>query len=216
MQSELGSNYFVQDDTPNVESQIHARFYFRPLAANPGATPTIPRTPTATPTRTPSPTNTPIPQNSATVNIYVGYTGTAAVFKVQAFKADNLPPQVRIAVNEGGNWVYSAWYEIESDWNGIEISYYAPVTQEVGISETGETGQMELRVNGKLKETLSNIANLGNTIDMVRLGSLSGLSNSFGTMDFDSYKSRRFSVIGLQPDPGANVLDWLDEQELYL
>jgi YD repeat-containing protein len=65
-------------------------------------------------------------------------------------------------------------------------------------------GRASLWLDGILKQTLTGIDNDTMALDSVRLGATGVDTGTRGTIHFDDYDSRRFSEIGLLPDPGIS------------
>ena len=63
---------------------------------------------------------------------------------------------------------------------------------------------MNLYMAGTLVQSLAALDTDGTAIDSVRLGAMGIETGTRGTIFFDNYQSRRFSLIGALPDPGLH------------
>ncbi len=128
------NNVYVQDSTPNAKQYYHDRFYFNP--------------------------NNITMASGDIFDLLQGYTSSTNVFRIQMQKSGSTY-QVRIGErNDAGAWTDSAWHNLASGWNGLEIDYQA----------AHNAGSFSLWIGGMLKATLSAIDNDGSKIDSVRLG----------------------------------------------
>ena len=127
------------------------------------------------------------------LDLFVGYSGTTPVFHVQMQKSGSTY-QARTGAWNGSASVDSAWYNLATGWNGIEIQFLPGYL----------TGQLSLWVGGTLKQTLNTLNNNGYNVDSVRLGAMGVDTGTRGTVFFDDFDSHRDSYIGLLADPGVH------------
>ncbi len=146
-----------------------------------------------------------------TLDVFSGYNGTTRVFTVQLQKTASTY-QVRAgAYNDAGTWIYTNWYDIQNTWTGVEVNYHALLT----------SGSFELIVGDVSRQVLTNIDNDTRVLNEVRLGAQGIGANTSGTLYFDDFISRRFTAIGLLPDPGGAVIvpsnqaGWVEKQYTY-
>ncbi|MEW6093469.1 MAG: LamG-like jellyroll fold domain-containing protein [Chloroflexota bacterium] len=126
------------------------------------------------------------------LDIFTGYSGETGVFRIQMQKTNGVY-QVRIGSrSDSGTWVDSAWYDLVAGWNAVEIAYIPGHL----------TGQMSLWLGGELKQGFYNLDNESSKVDSIRLGAQGVETGTRGTIYFDDFDSRRYSYIGLLPDPG--------------
>lgn len=111
--------------------------------------------------------------NSSTAHVYRGFdSGSTQLFNVSVGTGGN------VTLSSGGDSVTSS-NAVNGMWNSIEIDWNAGA-DEVSLSVNGETFQS---VN----------VGLSGALDFVRLGNLNGAT---GTLNFDSYESRRSTFVG--------------------
>ena len=149
---------------------------------------------------------------SDTLDLFDGYSGTTNAFKVQLQEPTSGTYNVRAGVMSNTSlWSYTNWVPVTSNgWSAAEINYQAQTS-----------GSLTLYIDGTSQPALTNINNGTWTITSVRLGVQSMVSTTHGTLYFDSFESRRFSVIGtlLPPDlPPAQVASqagWVGNDYAY-
>ncbi len=149
---------------------------------------------------------------SDTLDLFDGYNSTTNVLKVQLQEPTSGTYNVRAGVtNNTSVWSYTNWVPVTSNgWSAVEIDYQA-----------GTSGSLTLYINGTSQPALTGIDNGTWTITKVQLGAQNMVSTTHGTLYFDSFESRRFSVIGtlLPPDlPPAQVATqtgWIGSDYAY-
>lgn len=131
-------------------------------------------------------------------NYVNGLSGTNGAFKVQIQKI-TAGKQIRLVINtDGGSTLATSWYDLTSGWHALEIQ-----VQAAGAAGAND-GTASLYLDGVLKQTLTGIDNDTLSVDSVRMGAVYGIdTGTRGTIYFDEFDSRRFSAIGLLPDPGS-------------
>ena len=132
------------------------------------------------------------------INLFSGFYNTVAfVVELEELSGGNYSIRARL-INNSNVWSYTNWYPISDGWNAIETDY-----------EVGTSGSLTLYLNGASQQTLGNVDNSLWAINEALLGvGIPTGSTASGTLYFDSFESRRFSVIGmlLPPDlPPAQV-----------
>ena len=106
--------------------------------------------------------------------------------------------------------MYTNWYPITSGWNAVEIDY-----------EVGTSGSLTLYINGTSQQSLTNVNNGAWTMNTAILGVWGNPTTTHGTLYFDSFESRRFSVIGmllppdLPPAQVATLAGWVGNDYAY-
>ncbi|GAB4170227.1 MAG: hypothetical protein Kow0020_04410 [Wenzhouxiangellaceae bacterium] len=117
--------------------------------------------------------------NTSTATIYQGYGNTSggnARFTVTLDNAGN----VTLTDEATGQFVTQSgstnWLSVEIDWG-----------------QGAGTGFASLSVNGATAAQATGLSNSGTALQSVRLGNLNGAT---GTLNFDSYESRRSTAIG--------------------
>ena len=146
------------------------------------------------------------------LDLLTGYSGTDPVLTIQLQKVDTTF-KVRVrAINDNDVWSEAAtWQSITDGWNNLEIDYRA----------ADLSGRLVLRLAGVTLQSLSNLDTGSISIDSVRLGTMGVETGTRGTVFFDDYQSRRFSLIGPLPDPGLQdpqvtpVVDWINKAYSY-
>jgi hypothetical protein len=104
--------------------------------------------------------------------------------------------QLRVGVkDDAGSWDYSSWSTLTNSWNGVEMDSVPGYL----------TGYLNLSLNGTSVATLNTLTDANLRIDSVRMGAIGVATGTRGTVYFDDYDSRRFSTIGLLPDPGTHT-----------
>jgi hypothetical protein len=103
-----------------------------------------------------------------------------------------------LVYKDGGSNTASSWYNLASGWHTLEVQFNA--TGATGAND----GAASLWLDGVQKQALTGIDNDTMAIDSVRLG-VSGIdTGTRGSIYYDDFDSRRFSAIGLLPDPGVH------------
>jgi RHS repeat-associated protein len=145
------------------------------------------------------------------LDLLTGYNASTAVFVVQMQKS-GADYQLRSGVyNDASAWTYTSWYTIPDAWTAVEIDYQALIN----------SGTMTLYINDVAKQTLLNVDNDTRTITSLRLGAQGVDSGTSGTLYFDDFVSRRFTYIGMLPDPGVpdivvvNQAGWTEKEYTY-
>jgi RHS repeat-associated protein len=90
---------YVQDDTPNNETQYRARFYFNP--------------------------NSLTMASGDILELFTGRNASNDVLRIQMQKS-GATYQIRTGLwNDAGTWTDTSWYNINNSWNAVEIHYQA-------------------------------------------------------------------------------------------
>ncbi len=93
------TSIYVQDDTPNNETQYRARFYVNPNSLALGS--------------------------GEVVDLFTGRNGTTDVLRIQLQK-NGATYQVRAGLlNDAGTWTDTSWYDVPNAWSAVEIHYQA-------------------------------------------------------------------------------------------
>ena len=126
-------------------------------------------------------------KNPSTFDVFDGLTTSNMVmFQVQYRRSTNTGYQVRLNVARSGGSSSTGWYAITNNaWNTIEIAW-----------QSGSSASASLYTAGVLRQTLTGLNTSAYTIDTARLGPQGSLGSMSGTAYFDSFVSRRQSVIG--------------------
>ena len=162
---------YVTDNTPSLDAEYHARFYFNPngaVLANRVAT------------------------------IFAGYSGNngggTQVFRIEArLNAGQYQVRIGIARSNGSSPVFSGWTNVNNAANSIEMSWRSATggTAKVTFTVNGTAVT--------LTPAIPNNANTSaNTLGSVRLGpsAFTGTGTVSGSLRFDSFVSTRRTVIG--------------------
>jgi hypothetical protein len=162
---------YVTDATPLLDPSYHARFYFNPNGTLTGAAGGV----------------------AANMTIFAGQNAAGTtIFQVQYRRitlAAVVHYQARLSVLRAGGTTNTSYYDINNAFNAIEISW-----------QSGTSSPSSLYINGVLVQTLTALNTNAYKLDAVLLGPSAGLvAGSSGTMYFDSFISRRFTLIGMGP-----------------
>ena len=162
------NSIYVQDDSPDTETRYRARFYLDPnsITMSDGDVFTIFSDGNA---------DTP-------VTVIFGYT-----------VVNGYAVQIGIS-DDTDTFTYSSWYELEDDWQSVEIDWAASSAAEAN------DGYITLWIDGSEKETVDQIDNDSKRFNQIRLGLVEGLdAGTTGTLFFDAFESRNATYIGLLP-----------------
>ncbi|NUM45739.1 MAG: hypothetical protein HUU38_13635 [Anaerolineales bacterium] len=162
---------YVQDDSPNSETEYHARFYLDPNG---------------------------IQMNTGTHAVFlasgepVGAT-TNAVQVLSGKASGETGYKIRVAVKQdNGNWLYSLNYPITDAPHAIEIYWQAASVP--GAND----GIIQLWIDGEAKYLQTALDNDTFHIDLARLGVVRNPDiETVGSHCLDAFESRRSTYIGL-------------------
>jgi RHS repeat-associated protein len=131
--------------------------------------------------------------------LFSGQTGANNSFELQVQKTATIK-QIRLLIyKDGGTTMATSWYDLTAGWHAFEVQIQAS-----GVAGAND-GTANLYLDGILREALAGIDNDTMAIITVRLG-VSGIdTGTRGSISFDDFESRRFSTIGLLPDPGEHL-----------
>lgn len=136
--------------------------------------------------------------NSITMNnnnyhsIFIGYQGAStAVLRVD-FRKSSSSYQLRAGLADNAStWQNTGWDNITNAAHYIELDWIA-----AAASGTAN-GSLTFWIDGVQQASLTGVANDTRRVDMVRLGSVTGIdSGTRGTYYLDSFVSRRLTYIG--------------------
>ncbi len=155
-----------------------------------------------------------------TDDLHIGaQAGVGRLFKgtmdeLSFFKGTKLTQEQRdILYNAGKGNTYNT--DLPNSWNGLGIEW------QNASDPTSNDGYLSIFINGNNKETISNLENGSQTVDSVRLGAMDIDSGISGTIYYDNFESRRFTMPETLEDPGAPDPDptaqpsWLDATYNY-
>jgi hypothetical protein len=157
---------FVADWSPFAEKEIHVRFLFDP--------------------------NSIVMLDGRSHYIFQALMGASKVVARIEFRYKTGAYQIRAGIlDDTSGWRNTSWSTISNGPHSLEIGWYT-ATEEVPLD-----GHLTLWIDGVEVETQYNINNPSLQIDFVRLGAVAGVdSGTLGSMFFDAFEARRFSVIG--------------------
>jgi hypothetical protein len=133
-----------------------------------------------------SPNGVMLPNTNAEVIFAGRSTSGTALFRVQLRRAaGNYQVNAQIHASSG-SYQSTTWYSITNAAHAIEIAWQAAMT-----------GSLGLWLDGSLKQSMSGVANSGDSLAAVRLGPSNGISaGTVGAEYYDAFLSTHTTYIG--------------------
>ncbi|MBU0513002.1 MAG: hypothetical protein KJ638_15045, partial [Chloroflexi bacterium] len=127
------------------------------------------------------------------LDLFAGYNAGTQILRVQMRNSAGY--QIRSGLlNDTGTWTDTSWYTIQNTWTVVEIDWQALALD----------GALSLYLDGALKQSLTRVDNDTRTLTKVRLGAMGLAGGTRGSLYIDDFESRRYSYIGLLPNPGVD------------
>jgi RHS repeat-associated protein len=126
------------------------------------------------------------------LDIFTGISNGTEITRIQL--QDNAGEmQLRASILDDSDvWTETSWIALVDGWQAVEIEWQAIQNE----------GFLKLWLEDVLQETRGMVDNDTRALTVVRLGAMGVDAGTSGVLTFDDFEARRYSYIGLLPDPG--------------